>query len=176
MSRPFNGLAPTTTSAPFFFVWQCGTMLEPLYYMNKSMRLSIFERVKSLAFPLGKYVVVGSGSMEAHGLRNADDVDIVVLPTFFQELLESNWTLDEAFKEKWGWRRLKKNDVEVHERIMILNKDKVEIDAKEVIDTADIIENLPFQSLESLLRVKRNAVREKDAEDVQLLEKYLSTK
>lgn len=38
----------------------------------------IFERVRSLGLPLGRYAVVG-GSMEAHGLRRARDIDIDIV-------------------------------------------------------------------------------------------------
>ncbi|MEX0651862.1 MAG: hypothetical protein WD509_00220 [Candidatus Paceibacterota bacterium] len=45
--------------------------------------MNIFERVKRLNFPFGEYVVVGGGVMEAYGLRNAGDLDIVVGSALF---------------------------------------------------------------------------------------------
>ncbi len=36
--------------------------------------MNIIERTKKLNFPLGKYVVVGSGILEALGIRSANDI------------------------------------------------------------------------------------------------------
>ncbi len=56
---------------------------------------------------------------------------------------------------------------------MLLTKENRFVDVSEIIDGADIIEEIPFQSLKSLLIFKRDAEREKDATDVALIETYL---
>lgn len=40
--------------------------------------MGIFENVKKFNFPIGEYVVVGSGLLAALGLREASDVDVAV--------------------------------------------------------------------------------------------------
>jgi len=45
--------------------------------------MNIFERVKKLNLPLGEYVVIGGGILEALGIRNTNDVDIIVVPKLF---------------------------------------------------------------------------------------------
>ena len=60
--------------------------------MGNESGLNIFERVRRLNLPRGEYIVVG-GSMEAHGLRKAHDVDIVATTTLFEELLYQGWKL-----------------------------------------------------------------------------------
>ena len=134
---------------------------------------NIFERVRNLNFPLGYYVVVGGGCLEAHGIRITSDVDIVVRPHFFEELIEKGWTLDSEYERKWSQRRLIRKDVEVHDRMMFLNKDGTFLDVKDIIASADVIYGIPFQTLQSLLVCKRNALRHKDAKDVVLIEQYL---
>lgn len=138
--------------------------------------MNIFERVSALNFPLGSYVVVGGGSLEARGLRAAADVDIVVTSIFFEKLIQQGWLLDKEYEKKWGTKRLKKGDVEIHPQIMAGRNGEVVISAEQVIRDADIIQGLPFQDLPSLLRCKREAEREKDARDVILIEGYLSQK
>jgi hypothetical protein len=45
-------------------------------------KLNIFEKVKELNLPFGKYVVVSSGVLDALGIRSASDVDIAVTKRF----------------------------------------------------------------------------------------------
>ena len=41
--------------------------------------MGIIERVKKLRLPFGQYVVIGSGTLDALGIRRAVDIDIAVL-------------------------------------------------------------------------------------------------
>ena len=52
--------------------------------------MNIFSKLKELNFPIGQYVVVG-GAMAAHGIRDAHDLDILVTPTLYQELISEGW-------------------------------------------------------------------------------------
>lgn len=49
--------------------------------------MNIFAKLKELDFPPGQYVVVG-GAMEAHGIRKSNDLDILVTPKLYQQLLD----------------------------------------------------------------------------------------
>ena len=40
--------------------------------------MTIFQRVRNLHFPLGEYVIIGGGILEALGIRDTRDLDIVV--------------------------------------------------------------------------------------------------
>jgi len=51
--------------------------------------MDIFKKLKELNFPLGEYVLVGSGPLAARGIREASDLDIAVTPKLFKELIES---------------------------------------------------------------------------------------
>ena len=48
--------------------------------------MNIFDQVKSLNLPLGKYVVVGGGVLAAHGIRDFKDIDILITEELFDEL------------------------------------------------------------------------------------------
>ena len=53
--------------------------------------MNIFDEVKRLRLLLGTYVVVGSGSLAARGLRAFRDIDLVVTEEVFQQLLADGW-------------------------------------------------------------------------------------
>lgn len=49
-------------------------------------KFNIFEKVKELNLPSGKYVVVGSGILDAMGIRPASDVDIAATKIYTKSL------------------------------------------------------------------------------------------
>lgn len=48
--------------------------------------MNIITKIKELNFPTGEYVVVGSGIMDALGIRKANDIDIAVTPKLHTQL------------------------------------------------------------------------------------------
>jgi hypothetical protein len=135
---------------------------------------TIFERVAELRFPLGQYVVVG-GTMEAHDIRPARDLDVVVTPGLMDELSRQGWpvripkappTYNDRHKRKLGT-----DHIQVY---LDLSYDGTVIaTGEELIATAPIINGIPF-CLPGLLQAwKRIRGREKDIQDVQLIQSYL---
>jgi hypothetical protein len=51
-----------------------------------------------------------------------------------------------------------------------------EWDVQKLIDEAEIIDGLPFASLESVVTWKRMSAREKDLKDVEVIENFLKAK
>jgi hypothetical protein len=134
--------------------------------------MTIFERVRKLNFPLGQYVVVG-GSMEAHGLRAAKDIDVVATSTLIKKLLAEGWKDAGCFScPGCGRLYLEKDDVDVLSDFS--RGDKYRTDTESLIANADIIEGLPFVKLEELAKWKRAAARPKDLVDVESIENYLN--
>jgi len=147
----------------------------PWYLQTTGFVMNIIKKIKKLKLPLGKYVVVGSSSLEVRGIRQSQDIDIAVLPEVFVELHKSNeWSLDDTYNQKWNRKRLVYNEAEVYPD-MILVKERIAIDINELIRTADIIEGVPFMSLDMLALFKRSSGREKDLKDIELIEEYLKT-
>lgn len=136
---------------------------------------TVFERVSDLAFPLGQYVVVG-GSMEAHGIRKARDIDLVVSPELFEDLEQQGWRpylpKPSFMGETWG--RLEKDDIQVNSEISWAGVRFAE--TQELIDNAEIIQDFPFAPLEVLAAWKKARGREKDIRDVELITRYLADK
>ncbi|TSC66063.1 MAG: AraC family transcriptional regulator [Candidatus Berkelbacteria bacterium Gr01-1014_85] len=139
---------------------------------EEEKRSTIFERVRALGFPIGEYVVVG-GVMEAHGLRKANDIDIVVTKKYFDELSQlPEWELQEFNypDDRKYW--LKGNGIDIMPGFSY--NDAYRPDTEQLIAGADIINGIPFIKLEELLKWKRAANREKDQADIETIERYMA--
>ena len=139
----------------------------------------ISERVKELNFPLGEYVVVG-GAMEAHGIRDAKDLDIVVTENLFNTLVSAGWLICECgncieYQANGSTKRmLKKLGVDILSEYSWKNTYRAV--TKDLIANADIIDDIPYVQLEELVKWKKACAREKDLMDVELIENYLHSK
>jgi hypothetical protein len=136
-------------------------------------RKTVFERASDLALPLGHYAIVG-GAMEAHGIRPARDIDVVVDPELFDDLEQQGWVPYSPKPDFMGetWGRLEKDDVQVNSEISW--RGELFAETRDLIDNAEMIEDFPFAPLEILAMWKRARAREKDLRDVELITNYLS--
>lgn len=129
----------------------------------------IFEQVKKLNLPKGKYVIFGSAPMGIRGIRDCHDLDIVVLEEVLEEIKKKpDWKV-KNFEN--GRQTFVFEDIE-------LWKDwwPGQWDTEDLIKRADIIDDLPFATLEDVLRWKKIFGRKKDWQDIQLIKKYLKKK
>jgi hypothetical protein len=128
----------------------------------------IFEEVKSLNLPAGKYVVVGSGPMVVKGLREFNDIDILVNEDVFEKLSkEPGWKLS---KGEAGRKVLKKDIFEIDK--IFWCKD-YQPDTNELIKNAEMINGIPFLPLSELIKFKEQLGRRKDLQDIKLINSYL---
>ena len=128
----------------------------------------MLEKIKKLQFPLGQYVVVGSGTMDALGIRKARDIDIAVTPKLHETLRNaSGWTKEEDYGKVF----LKKDGIDI---ITKLDWGKYTTTTEEVIASAILVEDIPFMNLSELKKFKMALGREKDFEDIKLIDQYLS--
>ncbi len=130
---------------------------------------NIIERIKGLNFPADQYVVVGSGLLDALGIRKAADIDIAVLPDLHKKLCEDS---DYEKYEKYGKVFLKKEDVDI---IPSLSWSEYPTTTEEAIRSAMIIDNIPFMNPQELKKFKQALGRDKDIKDIRLIDDYLST-
>ena len=128
--------------------------------------MNIVERVKQLNLPFGKYVVIGSGTLEILGLRKAKDIDIAVLPELYAQLRATGeWKEEKRYDKIF----LKQNDIEINPN---LNWDKYSTSTKEAIASAIIIDDVPFMNFQELRRFKQALGRKKDYADIILIDDY----
>jgi hypothetical protein len=128
--------------------------------------MDTFTKIKKLNIPLGKYIVIGGTSLEARGIRKANDIDLLVLPDEFERLR------GKRFEEKLypdGNVTLVGNGFEIGTRFIV----NYEPSAVDVIKRAEIINGVPFTSLNEEIKFKKAMGREKDLKDIKLIEKYL---
>ena len=141
--------------------------------------MTIFERVKKLNFPLGKYVVVG-GIMEAHGIRPAHDIDIAVTPDFLEELIKRGWPICkcDVCLPALPKRFLKGDGVDILSELSW--KDKYSSKTETLIKEADIVEGIPFAKLKELLNWKKAYCEglppeNKHVKDIQTIKDHLKS-
>lgn len=128
--------------------------------------MNIVERVKKFNLPLGEYVIVGSGTLEALKIRSANDVDMAVTPRLFEILLATGeWEKE----ERYGKIFLTRSGVDV---IPSLDWSEYPTTTKEAIESALIIDGVPFMNLEELKKFKLALGRDKDKADIILIENY----
>ena len=135
----------------------------------------VIAGIKNLNLSLGKYIVVGGASLAVRDIRETRDLDIIVLPSLFNELILQGWELDAEYHQKWNRDRVKRGDVEIYPDLYLEKQNRF-LDVRELITNADVVENIPFQPLEHLMMCKLDGGREKDLNDVALIKNYLETK
>ncbi len=128
----------------------------------------IMEKVKALNLPKGSYVVFGSCPLAIAGLREANDIDLVVSKEVFERLRES------------GWQELHKNENDkplVHDVFEAHHYWKFSLHhsrLEELLVSATIVDGIPFASLEEVRKWKVSSGRPKDLVDIELIDNYKS--
>lgn len=131
--------------------------------------INILEKIKELNFPLGQYVIVGSGILSVLGIRESNDIDIAVLPELHKKLCE-----DSSFEKEVRHDRifLKKEGVDI---IPELSWSEYSTTTEQAIKSATNIDGIPFMNLQELKKFKKALGREKDFKDIKFIDKYLKT-
>lgn len=125
----------------------------------------LFDSLRSLGLPEGDYVVFGSGPLIVRGKIDAtNDLDVVCrgaawgqacnigeLVTLVEHDVDVVSFLDGAITVGTSWAY-------------------GDADIDELIDTAEVIDGLPFARLEHVARYKRIAGRPKDLEHLRLMD------
>lgn len=133
------------------------------------MSQTFAERVKELGLPLDQMIIIGSGILDQLGIRQSTDIDVAVDRAVLEKIARSsNWAkkLDknqrrylvkcDGSAEIWdGW--------EIDGRI-------VEYD--ELLDHAVEYDGVKFVNLDFLRRWKNWRGREKDIQDVRLIDEW----
>lgn len=119
----------------------------------------------SLNLPKDQYAITSSGAMAAHGIREARDLDVVVMPQLWEELAKKYPVTTEP---------IEKIDIGP---IEFLGKGSMYHDPKiatveEMIKTADTIYDHRFVKLDLIRQFKQQMARDKDLKDIELIDKY----
>ncbi|MCD4811218.1 hypothetical protein K8R14_01230 [bacterium] len=122
--------------------------------------MSFLNELEQLNLPLGEFAIFGSGPMAIRGIRESNDIDIIVKQDLWDNLV-------------------KKFPTSLHDNPDYFAIGNIEImkcwsdfDIDEMIDNAEIIEGFPYVQLKYVVRYKKQMMREKDIVDLKLIEKF----
>jgi hypothetical protein len=123
------------------------------------------EELKKLNLPVGKYAIFGSGPVAIRNIRESNDLDIIVKKDLWTKLLN-------RYKKYYNpaRKRIELNNIEIY-----LDWLNITTDLNEIIDSADIIDGFPYAQLKYVIEWKKSSQREKDIEDLKLIDKYLKS-
>lgn len=132
----------------------------------------LIEKVKSLGFPNGQYIVAGSAIMVMYDLKETKDIDIVVSGELFDACIKEKWEeVPYTYSDKLGQVWLKKNDVELY--LDVNHGEQFRPTLGELLSRAEYFNKVPFLSLNDLLKFKKSYNRPKDQNDIRLIEHYM---
>ncbi len=129
--------------------------------------MNIFQKVKSLNLPPGKYVVVAGSALEGYGIRKNNDIDITVTKDVYENLKGKGW--EESVRPD-GNTGLVKDKYEIG---VGFSYGEYQVPAEDLIKTAKVINGIPFVGLAEIVNFKKARNSEKDKEDIKLIEQYL---
>ena len=126
------------------------------------------KQLDKLNLPKEQYVIVGSGALGARNIRESHDLDVLVTEALWQEL-----RLKYELTKITPVENIDIGDVQIlghGSTFRITDIATVE----ESIKTADIIFDHKFINLDLLKKFKQREGREKDLNDVKLINEYLN--
>ncbi len=135
--------------------------------------MNILAEVKSLNFSANGYIVVGSGIMVMHGLKEPHDIDLVVSPEVFNNAQKEGWgQVPYTYQDKLGKFYLRKMDIELY--LDVNHGESFRPTLEELLSRAEYFDGVPFLSFEDLIKFKKSYDRPKDRVDIKLIEEYLN--
>jgi hypothetical protein len=131
--------------------------------------LKFLKQLDKLNLPKEQYVIVGSGSLGARKIRESHDLDVLVTEELWQNL-----RLKYALTKIKPVENIDIGDVQILGHGSMFRTTEI-ASVEEIIKTADIIYDHKFINLNLLKKFKLREGREKDLNDVRLIDKYLQT-
>lgn len=136
--------------------------------------MTIKDKLTNLGLTAGNSIVIGSGVMDAYGIRKSHDVDVVVAAELYAQLKACGRFQEE---EHYGRPVLLDGDLEISTSWYAVGAER---DLRHLAKQAVIVRGVRYISLDFLLAVKRGWIaegdgRQKDIDDVRLIEAYLNS-
>ena len=126
----------------------------------------LFQRVKELKLPEGKYALFGSAPMGIRGIKDCHDIDIIIAEDLWNTYrLNPDW--------KFGMTENGSEYLSCGDIKLWYTWTPWYSDIENLIAEAEIIDGLPFVRLERVLEWKKKYSREKDLKDIEIIEKFL---
>ena len=123
----------------------------------------IIAKTKALHFPKDSYIVFGSCPLAVAGIREANDIDLLVSERLFAELKNAGW---QELSKSPGDTPLTHDIFEAHHHWDFSSYSPT---LHHLLETATVIDNIPFASLEEVRKRKISSGRPKDLADIALI-------
>ena len=132
------------------------------------------DRVKALRLPLDGCIVIGSGIMGELGIRESDDIDLILTEPLFESLVDRD-----------GWYRIEKHGrpVFLHDRhkaeawlSWVAPHDTGLVDFATLLPDTVLVNDVRFVSLPYIRSWKEWYGRDKDRADVALIDAYMESR
>ncbi len=132
--------------------------------MKKYNRKDIFDILNSYNFDKNEYIVLSGSSMVVHGVKDTtSDIDISVSKKLYDELLKNyNCTLE-------------KHDYKDNVDIYYID-DVINFSTNFYNKETEIIDGIRFQTLDSIIEMKKDFNRAKDIADIERINTYFNKK
>lgn len=127
----------------------------------------LLNELKTLNLPADQYAVTASGTLAVRGIREASDLDIVVLDHLW-EILSNKYHVEHGAELD----KIKIGNIEFLANFKP-NDAFVAISVPEQIQTADIINGVRYVQLSIVRKFKESMTRAKDLKDIKLIDAYL---
>lgn len=129
---------------------------------------NLIDQLKKLNLPADQYVVVGSGALASLGIREAHDFDVLV-----------TWNLWNKLRKTYPLTKTQPvENIDIDDIQILGHGSPFRIDniatVDEIIKTANVVDGIKFININLLRKFKLNEGREKDLNDVKLIDVYLS--
>lgn len=128
--------------------------------MNKEEIISILGKYN---FNVDDYIVLSTGAMVIHGIKDtANDIDLAVSENLYRQLLENVECILKC-EYNFNGKKMKVYSFDVFGfGLNYFDKENIEM-----------VDGIPVQSVNSILKLKKSLNREKDIKDIKLIEEYM---
>lgn len=131
------------------------------------------ENLKNLNLPTNHFVVVGSGALSIRGIRDSEDIDVIVTESLWNQMIKKYKVGINSF----GVENLElENDIEILNPAQSIFGNSKIVPMKDIFEKADMFDGIKFLNLDHLKKIKIELGREKDLKDVDLIDNYLKSK
>jgi len=128
----------------------------------------IIAKVKVLKLPAQSFIVFGSCPLSVVGIREANDIDLLVSAEVFQSLESAGWQqVDKGPDDK----PLVFEDFEAHPNWDFSTYNPT---LPELLSRAMVVDGIPFASIEDVRQWKAASGRPKDIVDIERIDAYLA--
>ena len=128
------------------------------------------DKVKALDLPLDQIIVIGSGILDQLGIRPASDIDLAASPDLMKKFSEESGDWIKKFDDNQRFYFVKDDDsAEVWDGWVF---DGQAVSYDDLLDYAVEYDGVRFVDLEFLRKWKSWRGREKDVQDVKLIDEW----